>query len=83
MSRPLDQVLGRAVEDFTPERPGHPPWHQPTLDRVELASTGNLVTVPLRKADRVRVYGLGRPSWEQDDLEPFDWTPAGWGVPSP
>jgi hypothetical protein len=36
--------------------------------------------VPLAIADRPRLCGLAEPSWERDDLEPFDWMPAGWGA---
>jgi hypothetical protein len=78
--RPLDQVLAHAWGDFTPEHPGRAPWLQPMRGRVELAYTGNVVTVPLGVADRVCLHGLDRPSWSQDELEPTDWMPVGWGV---
>lgn len=80
MSQPLDQVLLTNPQDFTPEHPRRAPWHQPTLRRVEVAHTGNFAVVNLRKADRAQLRGLDRPSWDRDHLEPFDWTPAGWGV---
>ena len=83
MSYPLDQVIATNPGGFVPESPDRHPWHQPTLGPVQVASTGNVITVPFRVADRAHVHGLGRPSWEQDFLEPFDWTPAGWGVASP
>lgn len=83
MSEPLDRVLTRAWGDFTPKRPGRAPWHRPSHRPVKVAYTGNLITVPLEVADRVQLRGLDRPSWLRDDLEPFDWTPAGWGVSSP
>ena len=78
--RPLGDVLLHASGDFTPERPERAPWHQTTLRHFELASTGNLATVRLERAANVHLHGLDRPSWDQDWLEPSDWTPAGWGV---
>lgn len=80
--RPLGDVLVHAWDEFTPEHPERRPWRQPTLRGVELAYTGNVAVVRLERADTVELHGLGRPSWEQDWLEPTDWTPAGWGVPS-
>ena len=81
--RPLDEVLRHAIPDFTPEHPERPPWTQPTWRPVEVAATYNAVTVPLIAADRVQVHGIGRPTDLRDDLEPTDWTPAGWGVATP
>ena len=82
MSRPLDQVLAHAWGDFVPERPSRPPWHQPTLGYAEHAYTGNLVTVPLQVADRVKLIGLDRPSWDWgENFE--DHTLASWGVLTP
>lgn len=78
--RPLDQVLVTAVEDFEPERPNRAPWHQPTKPTPQVASTGNVVTVPLVVADRVHLRNVDRASDERDELEPVDWTPLGWGV---
>jgi hypothetical protein len=78
--RPLGQVLATAWDDFAPERPNRAPWHQPTLRGYELAATGNVIEVPLLVADRVQLGNLGVPSDYRDELEPFDWTPAGWGV---
>jgi hypothetical protein len=79
--RPLADVLHTTPGDFTPAHPNRPPWHQPTLREVELVSTGNIVTVPLVLADRVRLHGLEAPSWDRDDLEPTDWMRGpGWGV---
>jgi hypothetical protein len=77
--RPLGQVLATAWDDFVPQRPNRPPWHQPTLREVQVAYTGNIVIVPLEVADRVQLHNLGAPSDYRDDLEFFDWTPAGWG----
>jgi hypothetical protein len=79
---PLDQVLVRTPGDFTPAHPERAPWHQPTLDytRLDFAVTDNRVAVPLGIADRVQLHGLERPTHERDWLEPFDWTPAGWGA---
>ena len=78
--RPLDEVLSHGWSNFTPARPGRPPWHRPTLRHVEIATTGIVAIIPLEIADRAHLHGLDRPSDWQDDLEPFDWTPAGWGV---
>ncbi len=82
MSQPLDQVLARAWGDFVPRRPDRPPWWQPRSVVDEVAVTDNRAVVPLIVADRVHLCGLDRPTWMRDDLEFFDWTPAGWGVPS-
>jgi hypothetical protein len=75
-------VLKRFREgEFTPADPEDPPWHQPTLDSVELVCTGNLVEVPLEAAGRVELRGLKRASWDRDFLEPWDWKRGpGWGV---
>jgi hypothetical protein len=78
--RPLSDVLRTAIPDFTPEHPQRAPWQREQLDHVEHAYTGNIIIVPLKIADRVHLRGLDRPSDERDDLEPSDWTPAGWGV---
>ncbi len=79
--RPLGEVLARAYGwEFEPRDPTRPPWAQPSLRGVEHAYTGNVAVVPLERADRVQLHNLDRPSDERDDLEPFDWTPAGWGV---
>jgi hypothetical protein len=78
--RPLGDVLLHAIPDFTPEHPERAPWQRDQLDHVEHAHTGNIIIVPLKVADRVHLRGLDRPSYEQDCLEPSDWTPAGWGV---
>jgi hypothetical protein len=78
--RPLGQVLTRAMYDFVPRRPRRAPWVQPSGRHVDIAQTGNVVTVPLVIADRVHVSGLGGPVIWRDDLEPSDWTPAAWGV---
>ena len=78
--RPLAEVLARNAQDFTPEHPRSPVWHQPTLRKVEVAYTGNVAVVPLEVADRAHLQHLDRPSHEQDYLEPSDWMPAGWGV---
>lgn len=78
--RPLDQVLVTALDDFVPERPNRAPWHRSTLHHVEHAHTSNVVTVPLVVADRVHLRNVARASDERDELEPFDWTPAGWGM---
>lgn len=78
--RPLGDVLLRAIPDFVPEHPRRAPWQREQLDRLEHAYTGNVATVNLAVADRMHLRGLGRPSWEQDWLEPSDWTRAGWGV---
>jgi hypothetical protein len=80
MSEPLDRVLTRYGGEFVPEHPERAPWHQPTIRTVEVAVTDNRATVDLAIADRVHLRGLDRPTFERDDLEPFDWTPAGWGV---
>jgi hypothetical protein len=81
--RPLGDVLHRAFDlEFTPECPECPPWHQHTLDSVELVCTGNLVEVPLEIATRVELRGLYRPTWDRDFYEPGDWRKGpGWGVP--
>lgn len=80
--RSLDQVLSRRpFGDFEPERPESAPWHQPTLDHVELAYTGITHIVPLVVADRVHLHGVGYPTHEQDELEPGDWMPVTWGLP--
>lgn len=79
--RPLGDVLARAMDDFTPQRPDRPPWHQPTLTHVEHAYTGTVLTVPLIIADRVHLHGVGRPTDWQDDTELADWLPITWGVP--
>jgi hypothetical protein len=83
--RPLADVLKRFREgEFEPALPERRPWHQHTLDSVELVCTGNLVEVPLEVADRVSLRGLKRPTWERDYLEPWDWKRGpGWGVPLP
>jgi hypothetical protein len=80
--RPLADVLLRTPGDFTPARPERAPWHQPSLDwtRVDFAVTDNRATVNLAVADRVKLKGLERPTYERDYLEFFDWTPHGWGV---
>jgi hypothetical protein len=78
--RPLEQVVARARCDFEPEHPGRAPWHKPTLRRVEIAITDNRAVVNLAVADRERLHGLNRPSYERDWLEPYDWMPVGWGV---
>lgn len=78
--RPLGDVLLRAIPDFTPEHPKRAPWQREQLDRVELASTGNVAVVNLAVADRVHLHGLDRPSYEQDWECPEDWTRQGWGV---
>jgi hypothetical protein len=80
MSQPLDQVLARALGDFVPERPDRPPWHQPTLDQVQVAATGVVAVVPLAIADRVRLSGLDRRVPDPYAELPEDHTPAGWGV---
>jgi hypothetical protein len=81
--RPLGDVLMRAVTDYLPQRPNRAPWVQPSGEPVEVAATGNVLSVPLVIADRVNLHGLdGAPMW-RDDLEPSDWTPAGWGVIPP
>lgn len=79
MSR-LDQVLAYPWGDFVPEHPGRAPWWQPRLYPVQPAYTGNIVTVPLVRADRAELHDLDRPSHEQDWLEPTDWMPVGWAV---
>ncbi|MFZ0379289.1 MAG: hypothetical protein WCD11_02060 [Solirubrobacteraceae bacterium] len=77
--RPLGDVLAQARGDFIPQRPELAPWARSKLTHVRHASTGNVVTVPLIVADRVRLHGLDRALSEQDDfLE--DWTRDGWGV---
>lgn len=82
--RPLGEVLSRrSPDDFEPQTPDRAPWHRETLDYVEHATTGNVVTVPLVVADRVTLHGLDRPSDDRDDLEPGDWHPVTWGVTSP
>jgi hypothetical protein len=78
--RPLGEVLRTAIPDYEPEHPERAPWQREQLDRVQHAYTGNVVVVNLKLADRVHLRGLDRPSYEQDWLEPSDWTPAGWGV---
>ena len=78
VSRPLGDVLARALGDFTPEHPNRPPWHRSTLRDVEVAYTGNLCTVRLERADRVQLVGLDRPSYERDELELSDWLAIGW-----
>jgi hypothetical protein len=78
--RPLGEVLARAFCDFYPQHPEREPWQQPTPLAIEFAVTDNRVTVPLQVADRVKLQGLDQPTFERDYLEPFDWTPAGWGV---
>jgi hypothetical protein len=80
MSEPLYRVLQRSWDHFTPEHPNRRPWLQPALRRVEVAYTGNVLTVPLAVADRVQLRGLGRPTNEQDWLEPTDWMTVGWSV---
>jgi hypothetical protein len=81
LERPLADVLHRTPIDFTPAHPERRPWHQPTLRGVELASTGNVASVPLAIADRVHLHGLDAPSWDRDWLEPTDWMRGpGWGV---
>ena len=81
--RPLGEVLARSLGDFTPQHPNRAPWHRPTLRYVEVAITDNRAVVPLAIADRVQLRGLDRPTGWRDDLEPLDWTPAGWGVSAP
>ena len=54
--------------------------YKPTLGHVELAYTGDVVTVPLVIADRVTLHGLDRPTWAQEWDEPGDWLPSSWGV---
>ena len=76
MSRALADVIAYAWPDFVPERPERRPW-QRSHPRFELAHTGNVVTVPLRIADRVTLHGLDRPSFEQDEFFE-DWTREGW-----
>jgi hypothetical protein len=78
--RPLGEVLAHAWGDFTPEHPQRAPWHQLSLDGVDVAITDNRVTVPLACAHRAQLHRLERPTYVRDDLEPLDWTPAGWGV---
>ena len=78
--RPLGDVLLYATGDFAPERPNRPPWHQPRDLPYEHASTGNVVTVPLKCADTAELHGLERPSYEQDWECPEDWTRQSWGV---
>jgi hypothetical protein len=80
--RPLSDVLLTTPGDFTPERPERAPWHQPTLGDVEIVVTDNRRRVNLAVADRVKLRGLERATYARDDLEWFDWTPAGWGVPT-
>ena len=81
MSAPLGEVLSRrSLDGFTPQHPDRHPWAQPTLDHVELAYTGDVVTVPLVIADRVTLHGLDHPTWAQDWTEPGDWLPQSWGV---
>jgi hypothetical protein len=78
--RPLAEGLAHAWGDYFPQRPGRAPWTRSQLRHVQFARTGNVVTVPLIIADRVRLHGLDCALWEQDDLEPGDWMPIGWGV---
>jgi hypothetical protein len=80
MSEPIDKVLLRtSAEDFTPEHPRRPPWLQPTVRSIEYASTGDVATVPLAKADRANLHGLGRREREQpEDYE--DIVSSSWGV---
>jgi hypothetical protein len=78
VSEPLYRVLRRTWGDFTPERPRRSPWLQPTLRSVEVATTGNVVTVPLAVADRAQLRNLSRPTRVRDDLEPTDWMAVGW-----
>lgn len=79
-ARPLGEVLAHAYGDFTPRHPDRPPWHQPRAVIDTVAVTDNRAVVPLALADRVHLHHLDRPTWTRDYLEPFDWTPAGWGV---
>jgi hypothetical protein len=80
MSAPLGDVLRTAITDFQPEHPEREPWHQPTLRGVELAITDNRRVVRLEVADRVKLRNLDHVTFDRDYLEPFDWTPAGWGI---
>lgn len=76
--RPLGDVLTHAWGDFYPELPDRPPWRRMRLREIEVASTGNVAEVPVVIADRVVLHELAAPSDYRDDLEPTDWTPAGW-----
>ena len=78
---PLDQVIATNSQDFVPERPDLPPWAQPRLRSVEYAATGNVVTVPLRIADRVQLRGLDRATRDPWDMLPEDMTRQSWGLP--
>lgn len=79
MTDRLDRVLARSYRDFTPTRPDRPPWlPQDVSVTYDLAYTGVVAVVPLKVADRVALHGLDRPSWDEDGVEPGDWTRAGW-----
>jgi hypothetical protein len=81
MSEPLDKVLARtAYQDFAPERPNRPPWARGHVS-AEHASTGDVATVDLAKADRANLHGLERREPEQPELWE-DQTPESWGVGS-
>lgn len=73
-------MLTHAFGDFTPEHPNRPPWHRPTWRDVGVTYTGNVAVVRIERADGVELHGLDGPSYEQDELEPTDWMPVGWGV---
>ena len=61
-ARPLAGVLAANAQEFIPEHPRRPPWHQPTLRGVEVATTGNVAAVPLVSADKAQLRNLARPS---------------------
>ena len=82
-TRPLGDVLAHRSGDFVPQHPERAPWWQPRSIVDEVAATDNRAVVPLLIADRVQLARLGRPTGVRDDLEPSDWTPQGFGVPSP
>jgi len=81
MSWPLDQVIATNPGGYVPERPDRPPWAQPRLRSVEYAATGNVVKVPLRIADRVRLRGLDQATLDPWDMLPEDMTRQSWGLP--
>lgn len=81
----LDEIIATNPGGLRPQYPGRPPWAQPSGRDVTVAITGNVVSVPLKVADRVRVRGLDRAlAYGLVDAEPIyeDMTRQSWGLPA-